>query len=184
MSAQTTSTVPRAAAPRRLPALFGIAIVLAIVVIAADQGTKFWAVDMFGLDFGDAALFETFVPARPVEVTSFLNWVLVGNRGVSFGLLSGVGPWVFVGIALAVTAGLMVWLARSRQGWLAWAVGLIAGGALGNVIDRARLGAVVDFVDLHVAGYHWPAFNVADSAITIGVGLVVIDALFGLTKKG
>ncbi len=170
--------------PRRLSRLFGVSIVLAIVVIVLDQATKFWAVEMFGRDFGDAGLFQNFVPARPIEVTGFLNWVLVGNQGVSFGMLSGVGPWVFVAIALAVTAGLMIWLWRSRQGWLAWAVGLIAGGALGNVIDRARFGAVVDFVDLHVADYHWPAFNVADSAITIGVGLVVIDALFGLTKKG
>ncbi len=145
----------------------GLPIVALVVVL--DQITKWFARD---------ALWE---PPRAIEVTSFFNLVPVENRGISFGLLesdSGFGPWLIAGLALAIALALVVWLARTRRVLPAVALGLIVGGALGNVIDRARLGWVIDFIDLHVGGYHWPAFNLADAGITVGVGLLLIDALF------
>jgi signal peptidase II len=86
-------------------------------------------------------------------------------------------PWLLLGFALAVAGGLGVWLMRARNRWLGAGLGLVIGGAIGNAIDRVRLGAVVDFLDVHAAGYHWPAFNVADSAITVGVLLLLFDSL-------
>jgi signal peptidase II len=121
-------------------------------------------------------------PPRDIAVLPFLDLVLVWNRGVSFGLFnreSELAPWVLIGLALAIVVGLLVWVGRLRGRWPIVAVGLVIGGAIGNSIDRLRHGAVVDFIDLHVAAYHWPAFNVADSAIVIGVGILLLDGLFG-----
>ena len=113
-----------------------------------------------------------------MELTRFFTLVMVWNRGVSFGFLGGsdLGPWPFVALALAIVAGLGVWLWRLRAGPLAAAIGAVIGGAIANVIDRIHYGAVADFFDFHVAGYHWPAFNIADSAIVVGVGVIVLDA--------
>jgi signal peptidase II len=96
-------------------------------------------------------------------------------------LLSGSAwwhPWLLTALALAVVAGLVTWLWRQPDPLLAVGVGLVSGGALGNVIDRIRLGAVVDFLDFYLGGWHWPAFNMADSAIAIGVGVLLFDGLF------
>jgi signal peptidase II len=125
-------------------------------------------------------------PPRRIEVLPFFDLSPVENRGISFGLLqsdSGVGVWLIAGFALAVAAGFGYWLSRVRRIWPAVALGLLIGGALGNVIDRLRLGWVIDFLDLHVGGYHWPAFNLADSAITVGVGILIIDSLLRPAKK-
>jgi signal peptidase II len=116
----------------------------------------------------------------PVEVTPWLSLTLVMNRGLAFGILGGVPPgWRWTVGVLSVAA--LVVLARvalkilPTHGWPGTvAVGLIFGGAVGNLIDRLRWGAVVDFVDVHWRGYHWPAFNVADSAITVGVALLAL----------
>ena len=145
------------------------------LVVLLDQLTKWFARD---------ALWQ---PPRAIEVTSFFNLVPVENRGISFGLLesdSGFGPWLIAGIAVAIALALMIWLARTRRVWPALALGLIVGGALGNVIDRARLGWVIDFVDIHAAGYHWPAFNLADAGITVGVAILLIDGLFRPSGPG
>ena len=88
-------------------------------------------------------------------------------------------PWILAGMALAVSLVLAIWLARSETKALMYGLGLIIGGAVGNVVDRVRFGAVIDFVDAHIAGYHWPAFNLADSAITIGVILLLLDGFVG-----
>jgi signal peptidase II len=147
------------------PALFA-------AVLALDQVTK--AAALAGLD-----------PAAgggPVEVAPFFNLVLVWNTGVSFGMLAGAGgssPWILVGLALLIAGVVAVWLARERRTLPRVALWLVLAGALGNVIDRVRFGAVVDFLDFHLAGYHWPAFNVADSAIVIGAGLLILDGLLG-----
>ena len=93
------------------------------------------------------------------------------------------GVWLISAFALIVAAGLGFWLYRTRRKWPALALGLIIGGALGNVIDRLRLGWVIDFIDFHVNTWHWPAFNIADAAITVGVGMLLIDGLFGTAKK-
>ena len=125
-------------------------------------------------------------PPRVIEVTGFFNLVLTYNTGVSFGLFQGGAAWqpyVLVALNIIVAAGLLVWLRREQAktgavGLLPWAVGLVVGGALGNAIDRLHLPGVVDFLDFHLAGWHWPAFNVADSGIVVGVVLIVADGLF------
>ena len=144
----------------------GLAIALAALVL--DQALK---AAMLGL------LPE---PGMVREVTGFFNLVHVRNTGVSFGMLqsgSDLGPWLLSGFALAVCGALGVWLARTDSRLLAAALGLTIGGALGNVIDRLRFGAVFDFVDLHAFGWHWPAFNLADSAITVGVAGLLLTSL-------
>lgn len=118
-----------------------------------------------------------------LPVTDFMNLVLVYNRGVSFGMFGDSRlPYqdlLLAGLALVVALVLLKWITGNLGDRLSLAYGLIAGGALGNAIDRVRIGAVVDFLDFHWQDLHWPAFNVADSAIFIGVVLVLVDALFG-----
>ncbi|MBC7136816.1 MAG: signal peptidase II, partial [Oceanibaculum nanhaiense] len=87
-------------------------------------------------------------------------------------------PWILSLVAIIIAAGLFVWLRRARNPLLAVALGLVIGGALGNVIDRVRFGAVVDFLDFHISGYHWPAFNIADAAISLGVVMILYHELF------
>ncbi len=145
---------------------FGLLYALAIVVL--DQATKWWI------------LADVMNPPTVIPVTPFFNLVLVWNRGVSFGILNQASawvPWVLSAVALAICVGLFIWLRRVDGKLLATALGLVIGGALGNLVDRLRFGAVVDFLDVHAAGYHWPAFNVADAAITVGVGVLLIDSL-------
>jgi len=113
-------------------------------------------------------------------ITSFFNLALTYNRGISFGLFNGgtgLNSVIFSLAAAAIVAVLVFWLSRVESPFLAVAIGLIIGGAIGNVIDRIRLGAVVDFLDFHVGSLHWPAFNVADSAICIGVAAMLLDGL-------
>lgn len=141
-------------------------LLLAAGVAAFDQGTK-------------AAMMQLVpVPGSALPVAGFLNLVHVRNPGVSFGLAPGLGPWVLGGVALAIVAVLLVWLARARDRATAAALALTIGGAFGNVIDRARFGAVFDFLDFHAFGYHWPAFNAADSAIVVGVAGLLFGPLF------
>ena len=115
-------------------------------------------------------------------IDGFFRLVIVWNSGVSFGLLGGDRPlpaWLLSGVAIAVCIGLLIWLRRTDRPFTGWGIGLVMGGAIGNVIDRARWGAVFDFADFHVDQWHWPAFNVADSAIVVGVGLMLLDSLIG-----
>lgn len=119
-------------------------------------------------------------------IDGFFRLVVVWNQGVSFGLLGGdrpLPPWLLSGVAIAVCVGLFIWLRRTDRPLTGWGIGLVMGGAIGNVIDRARWGAVFDFADFHVRQWHWPAFNVADSAIVIGVGLMLIDSLIGEKQR-
>ena len=140
---------------------------LAIVVVVLDQASKGYVIDLLT------------PPPHAVILTDWLNLVMTWNHGISFGLFSGqAGPYIFVAVALAVSAGLLVWMVRDRRPAAALWLGLVIGGAVGNVIDRVRLGAVADFIDVHAGTWHWPAFNVADSAITLGVALILIDGLF------
>jgi signal peptidase II len=118
-------------------------------------------------------------------VDGFFQLVMVWNRGVSFGLMDDRAPppWTLSVVAIAVCVGLFFWLRRTDQPLTGWGIGLVMGGAIGNVIDRARWGAVFDFADFHVHQWHWPAFNVADSAIVVGVGLMLIDSLMGERRR-
>lgn len=119
-------------------------------------------------------------------IDDFFRLVIVWNPGVSFGILGGdraLPAWVLSGVAVVVCIGLFVWLRRTDRSLTGWGIGLVIGGAIGNVIDRARWGAVFDFADFHVRQWHWPAFNVADSAIVAGVGLMLIDSLIGEKRR-
>ena len=114
------------------------------------------------------------------EVTGFFNLVLVWNHGMSFGLFAHSEQsrtLILLLVTLGIIGALCVWLWRNPPRHVALALGLIIGGGLGNIIDRLRHGAVVDFLDFHLAGWHWPAFNVADSCIFVGVVLLICDGM-------
>lgn len=146
-----------------------IGLGLAAVTIIVDQAVKILLI---------AVLTD---PDRMIAVTGFFNLVYVKNFGVSFGLFnagSSAGPWILSILSVAVAAGLVLWLRRIQSPWLGAAVGLIIGGAIGNAIDRIRLGSVADFFDFYAFGYHWWAFNIADAAIVGGVAFIVLDGLF------
>ncbi len=148
---------------------------LSVVVIALDQLTK-------------ALASAHLVLQKPVAVIPFLNLTLMHNTGAAFSFLGTEGGWqrwLFVVIALAVSGGLLWWLHRLPKGetWLAVALALVLGGALGNVWDRIALGYVVDFIDVYYGQWHWPAFNVADSAITLGAVLLLLDAFGGRRRE-
>lgn len=116
-----------------------------------------------------------------IKITSFFNLVMAWNTGVSFSMFSNSGDYmkyILIAVALGITALFSTWLWRTQKHREGICYALIIGGALGNVIDRVRFGAVIDFLDFHIMGYHWPAFNVADMAVVIGVTLLVITSLF------
>lgn len=141
---------------------------LALLVVVLDQATKFWA---------EAALRF----AEPVELLSWFNLTLLYNRGAAFSFLAGAGGWqryLFLGIGLVAVIVIVLWLRRLRpqETYTAAGLTLILGGAVGNLIDRALYGHVVDFIDWHYGGWHWPAFNIADAAITVGAVLVVLSS--------
>ena len=150
------------------PRLTGYWIALTILVV--DQATKY--------------LVHTYTPygwSQPV--TSFFNLVHAWNYGAAFSFLAHAGGWqrwFFLGLGAAVSIGLIVWLGRLKpeEKWLAAALALILGGAVGNLIDRAWLGQVIDFIQLYYDQWYWPAFNIADSAITVGAALLVLDSLW------
>lgn len=144
-----------------------LGIGLAALTLVLDQATK-WLV-----------LFWVMDPPRTIPVLPFLDLVIVWNRGVSFGMFGGgtVPPWAFVVLSGIISIALLVWLRRAESLWTQMAIGLVIGGAIGNVVDRILFGAVFDFIDVHVAGWHWPAFNLADSAITLGVVLLLVESL-------
>ncbi len=147
---------------------------LALLLVIADQITKVMILDRYQL--GDSTY-----------VTNFFNIVRVHNTGAAFSFLasaSGWQRWFFTGIGLAA-AVFIVWLLRSHAGQrlFSFALACILGGAVGNVIDRTLHGYVVDFLDFHWAGWHFPAFNVADSAITIGAVCLILDELLRVRKS-
>ena len=152
---------------RRKPFRFGLGVAgLAIII---DQASKFWILDVFGKS------------SLAITVTPFFNIVQTWNRGISFGLFNDDGnfnAFLLSLLALTIVAYLLRWLWGTETRWMGLALGLIIGGALGNVIDRAVHRAVLDFLDVHVGGYHWPAFNGADSFIAVGAVLLIFDYLF------
>jgi len=145
-----------------------LGLIVAAVIFAADLLSKPILLDLMAANPGG------------IRLTPFFNLVMVWNRGVSFGLLSGDAPsrvLLLVALALGIIIWLGFWLWRTSYRFTAVALGLVIGGAFGNIVDRLRFGAVADFFDFHFAGWHWPAFNIADSSIVIGVALLVLDSL-------
>ena len=144
-------------------------LILAFAVMALDQLTKWWVLE--GL----------MQPPQRIILTPFFNLVSGWNRGVSFGMFDGDSPlnkWLLISLALVVVAVLLMWLKRAEGRLVSYALGLIIGGAIGNVIDRIHFGAVADFLDFYIGDYHWPAFNIADAGITVGAVILVLDSLF------
>ena len=141
-----------------------------MLVLAADQGSKYWILHV--LDLPDL---------RQVVLLPVLNLTYVQNQGVTFGLLNGLGSWshfVLAGIALVVVVALGIWMRRAENTLMAVSIGAIAGGAVGNVIDRLRYGWVVDFIHAHIGDWSWYVFNVADAAIVCGVALLILESQF------
>ena len=149
-----------------------LAYLVAALVVAADQASKAWVL-------GGLHLIE----GEPIRLLSVLRMNLTWNRGFSFGLLANVelARWGLFVFSIAVAIGLGVWARRMQRPWPALALGLIIGGAVGNAVDRVRFGAVVDFIDVSGIGFFPWIFNVADSAITVGVILLLLDSLFART---
>jgi signal peptidase II len=148
--------------PARLGAVAGL------LTLALDQATKVYTLRVFDL------------PVRePFEITPFLNLIVVWNRGISYGLFQqegDLGRWVLIAVSLAAALGLSLWIRHASGRLLAASLGLIAGGAIGNAIDRVAYGAVFDFIHLHVGSFSWYVFNVADAAIVAGVAGLLYDS--------
>ena len=149
-------------------------LALSAIIVVVDLATKAW-------------ISAVFAPGEVLRVTPFFNLVLVYNTGAAFSFLAGAGGWqrwFFMAVSIVVSIAI-VWMLSRRDNhpMVSAALALVLGGALGNLYDRVTLGKVVDFVQLHAAGYYWPAFNVADSAITIGVVLLVWDSLFARNQE-
>jgi signal peptidase II len=149
-------------------------LAIAIEVVFADQIAKWFAQQFLVL-------------GESYPITRFLNWYLVYNPGAAFSFLADAAGWqrwffIIFGIVAAVV---IVWIIKKNQSdrLLCWSLALILGGAIGNVIDRLHFGAVLDFIDVHYAGWHWPAFNLADSAITLGALLIIWGEINRLMKK-
>ena len=150
-----------------------LASVAFAAILLADQLSK-------------TAVLKAFYAGKlPLAVTSFFNLPLVWNRGVSFGMLANhpMGPLLLKGLAFVLMLVLLRWLWTAVYWLQALAIGMILGGALGNVVDRFRYGAVVDFLDFHWQGWHYPAFNIADSGICVGVVLLILESIFGPSAK-
>jgi signal peptidase II len=162
---------PAKAGVRELAPWLAVAAVIAVL----DQTTK-------------AVVHASLQPGARIDVLPFVDLVVVFNTGAAFSFLAGAGGWqrgFFIAVAVAAAA-LIVYLLRRHSADRLFCAGLalILGGALGNLWDRIALGHVVDFVLLHAYGYHWPAFNVADSAITVGAALLIWDGVFGKREGG
>jgi len=155
------------------PRSFFLSLLLSFAVIIFDQLSKWYLLDVVDIS-----------SRSPIAVTSYFNLVMVWNRGVSFGMFAEHNqPLLLIAVALVIVAILLGWLAKSHDRLLTFGIGLVIGGAIGNVIDRARFGAVADFFDFHAFSIHYPAFNIADSAILIGVVVLCIQSIISPEKK-
>ncbi|HVY18400.1 MAG TPA: signal peptidase II [Rhodopila sp.] len=156
-------------------ARFRLGVIMALAVLVADQASKWWVLNVLDLP-----------ELRQVVLLPVLNLTMVWNRGVTFGLLNGLGSaahWLLAVLALVIVLALGIWLRKADNPITAASIGAIAGGAVGNVIDRLRFGAVVDFIHAHIAvggtDYSWYVFNVADAAIVCGVVALIVESQFG-----
>lgn len=156
------------------PKLFYRMCGLAVLVVVLDQASKFL---VFRVLLGDLS---------EIVVLPVFSLVQRYNTGISFSILAtdhAVGPWVFALLATLIAIGLLIWLSQTADWLPATGLALVIGGAIGNVVDRVREGAVLDFLLFHWKDLAWPAFNLADSAISIGVALLIYDGLFGGRKR-
>ena len=162
----TLASAPTSDRPRRASGAWWRWLVLAAIVVLLDQATK-------------ALVLSAFRPGEALPVTPFFSLVLAFNTGAAFSFLAGAGGWqrwLFAGIAAIAAIVIGALLRRGGDRIYCLGLALILGGALGNLVDRLALGKVVDFLLFHYAGWHYPAFNLADSAITVGAALLIIDS--------
>jgi signal peptidase II len=170
--------------------LLGLAIICGVILV--DQYTKWLVIEIVLRDGGPASagFIDWFTTQKKIEffinerenfrdlaLTPFLRFTMVWNQGISFGLMDTNAAWaplMFIALSLMISAGMVIWLALSTKKITAAALGMIIGGALANVMDRVRFNAVADFIDAHIGEHHWPAFNVADSCIVIGAGILMV----------
>mgnify|MGYP000387886250 CR=1 FL=1 len=159
---------------------------LAAAALVLDQLSK-WAVveHLFKPEIGveSLSLIEWYqshlrLPFVQIEALPFFNFAMVWNEGIGLGMFGAAGPWVLIAVSLIIVGILGVWMHRNPSRYLHVALGLMIGGAIGNVIDRVRYHAVVDFLDFHIGDWHYPTFNVADSFIVIGVALLLLQSFF------
>ena len=147
--------------------IYGLSV--AIVILLADQISKWWVV-------------REFEHSHSVKsITSYLNLVLTHNHGISFGLLASdslTTRLILIAVTVSISCLLIWWLTTTRTRIGIVSLGAIIGGAFGNITDRITVGAVIDFIDFHVFDFHWPAFNVADSAICIGAAMTILESFF------
>jgi signal peptidase II len=148
---------------------------LSLLVFVLDQASKLWVVSNF-------ELYES------IQLFPSLNFTYVHNLGAAFSFLSSAGGWqrwFFVGVALIATTVLLIWLRKLKptERWMAVTISLVLGGAVGNLYDRISYGYVIDFIDVYYKTHHWPVFNIADSAISVGVVMMLIDAFKGESSK-
>lgn len=177
--------------------MFVYGLCLILIILAADQISKWYILEEvfrpalleMGADISDRSipLLEwlqapgRLFPPVSLEIFPFLNFSMLWNTGISFGFLADgalggpMGPMALAGV---ITVFFTIWMLRSRSGVEVFALALVIGGAIGNMIDRLRFGAVADFLDVHVAGWHFPTFNIADACISIGVAILIIHGLF------
>lgn len=171
------------------------AALIILLIFVADQVSKWWIVEavikprtlppeanasaMPFLQWLISA--QDQMPFARIEILPFFNIVMVWNKGISFGLFNDhgdYGPLLLTIMAGVIAVVFSIWLTRSKNPFTSLSLALIIGGALGNMLDRIRFGAVADFLDFHIFGAHWPSFNIADSAITVGIAILLIHSLF------
>ncbi|PIR32076.1 MAG: signal peptidase II [Alphaproteobacteria bacterium CG11_big_fil_rev_8_21_14_0_20_44_7] len=164
-------------------------IIAASIALILDQITKYWVIyeiKLPALFLGGKPMLES--GGHVIEVTSFFNLVMVWNCGISFGIFnegecSEGQAWALIALTSAIVVAMIFWLRKIEIKTEAIAVGLIIGGALGNILDRIIYGAVADFLDFYIGNYHWPAFNIADSCVFIGVFILVMVSFLNNNKK-
>ena len=137
---------------------------VAFLWFVVDQTSKWWIAN------------HVMDPPQVIPMTGFFNLVLGRNTGVSFGLFGDAPPWMLVAFTATAVLALFVWMSRAETRPTGIALGLIVGGAIGNVVDRLRHGGVTDFFDFYVGQWHWPTFNMADVGIVCGVGLLLLES--------
>ncbi len=155
--------------------MMGYGLLTAALVLLADQVSKWWVLRVLHLR-----------TRGQVHLLPVLDFTMVWNQGVTFGLFQqgkAWGPFLLAGVALVIVILLGVWMLRAERRVIAIALGAIAGGAVGNIVDRARFGAVVDFIRLHAGGYSWYVFNLADAAIVCGVAILVLEGMLPRSRR-
>ena len=160
--------------------LFILGLIIAAVVAFLDLYSK-----SLVFNFLDDLGLSNQLKHPQLAITNFFNLVQVWNKGISFGMFNKLdgGKYIILSANLIILAVLLVWLYKNEILYLTWAIGLIIGGAAGNIIDRILNDAVADFLDFYIGEYHWPAFNLADSAVFLGVALLLLENYFIKPRK-